>query len=178
MKCLTRRYKWWDIVYNQHGIFANFVTKFSSKNTHRDFWALFPWTRTWVLQGEEYGIYCAGKVIAVQATKANGGMVPLMLHRGNTWRWVVNLTIRPLYPTKKRLCYSLQSRLIWFQNRPGSFMHKQHLVPIPEIEKLSLGCTACSHVTAEVSQNTITNSSSASSIGDHEDKCPLGCDAK
>jgi hypothetical protein len=59
---------------------------------------LFPHSEIQIIRAMENNSY---KVVPVHATRAHGGnrgIPPLLLNLGDRWRWVVNVTPRPLYP--------------------------------------------------------------------------------
>jgi hypothetical protein len=53
----------------------------------------------------------------------DGGKAPRILNLGNSWKWVVSLTLRPLYPWGKKTWYPLDGRLGGPQSFSG-FLHK------------------------------------------------------
>ena len=67
--------------------------------------------------------------------KGNGGVVPLILNLGGSWRWAVSLTTRPIYPRGKYQRRLLSRRMAGLHVQFGPYGGKRKYLLLPtEIE--------------------------------------------
>jgi len=74
---------------------------------------------------------------AMKAYRGSRGIALLILNIFTRWRWVVDFTLRSLYPLEGTL-YQLNRGLSGLQSRLGCSGWEINLLPVPELERLIL----------------------------------------
>jgi hypothetical protein len=75
----------------------------------------------------------SGVTITLYIYKKETSITPFILNLGTRWRWLVNLTPRPLYP-RKELLHPLNRRLGGPESQPGGFRDERMLLPLLRFE--------------------------------------------
>jgi len=70
----------------------------------------------------------------MKAYWGSGGTATITLKLGTTWKWLVTLTPRQLYPRGKSPWYPLNRRLSGPQSQSGRFGGKKNILFLPEFE--------------------------------------------
>ena len=81
-----------------------------------------------------------------RAYRGNGGIAPRSLKLGTSWRWLVTMTPRPLYPWRKRFLYPLNRRRVGEpQRRCRTFGEQINLFYVPGLEPRAVYPVVCQY---------------------------------
>jgi hypothetical protein len=96
------------------------------------------------------------KLVPVHATKAQEERTPIILNRDTRWRWMINVTPRPLYPKERG-----PWRGKWAPESVRTVLGTKNLSLLPWIRRCLVACPVCSLVAIPTEYQAVRKAPSA-----------------